>query len=162
MHCARPATHSPTRSASSAGTTPSLAVLTPAAGGAVEAVLAELLADDEQRVAAAIGSDDPVVRRAYRAVLIDSVVHELNAVRGLLGEPTELRFADVWGVADGLTATFAFGGVECVFAWVDLPGIASYRQQLAFYAANTRSALEFPAPVLRSTPARPLPPGGDP
>src|SRR5438094_903068 len=71
--------------------------------------LAELIADDDQRVTAAIGTDDPVLRRAYRVVLLDSVVHELNAVRGLLGEPTELRFADVWGDADGITSTFAFG-----------------------------------------------------
>ena len=78
-------------------------------GGLDETVLAELVADDERCVTAAIGSDDPVVRRAYRNVLLDSMVHELNAVRGLLGEPTELRFADVWGLADGVTATFAFG-----------------------------------------------------
>src|SRR5438094_896439 len=72
-------------------------------------LLVELIADDDQRVTAAIGTDDHVLRRAYRVVLLDSVVHELNAVRGLLGEPTELRFADVWGDADGITSTFAFG-----------------------------------------------------
>src|SRR5207253_2239334 len=87
-------------------------------------LLAELVADDERRVSAAIGSDDPVVRRAYRAVLLDSMVHELNAVRGLLGEPTELRFADVWGEADGITAALTFGETECVFMWVDLRDIA--------------------------------------
>ena len=130
-------------------------------GGLDEGVLAELVADDERRVTAAIGSDDPVVRRAYRNVLIDSMVHELNAVRGLLGEPTELRFADVWGLADGVTATFAFDGIECVFAWIDLPGIASYRQQLAFYAPNARSVLEFPSPFLRSMPTRLVLEGGD-
>jgi predicted dehydrogenase len=131
-------------------------------GGLDEAVLAELVADDERRVTAAIGSDDPVVRRAYRNVLLDSMVHELNAVRGLLGEPTELRFADVWGPADGITATFTFDGVECVFAWIDLPGIASYRQQLAFYAPDARSILEFPSPFLRSMPTWLVLEGGEP
>src|SRR2546423_1678646 len=75
-------------------------------------LLAELIADDDRRVTAAIGTDDRVLRRAYRVVLLDSVVHELNAARGLLGEPTELRFADIWGDADGITSTFAFGDTE--------------------------------------------------
>jgi predicted dehydrogenase len=118
-------------------------------------LLAELIADDDARVTAAIGTDDPVVRRAYRSVLLDSMVHELNAVRGLLGEPTELRFADIWGGGpDGITATFAFGEVECVFAWVDLPGIARYEQELAFYGPDERLSLVFPSPFLRSMPTQ--------
>ena len=131
-------------------------------GGLDDAVLAELLADDERRITAAIGSDEPVVRRAYRAVLLDSMVHELNAVRGLLGEPSELRFADVWGVADGITATFAFGQTEVVFTWVDLPGIARYEQELAFYAPDARATLVFPSPFLRSMPTRLVLEGGEP
>jgi len=130
-------------------------------GGLDEALLAELVADDDQRVTAAIGTEDPVVRRTYRTVLLDSMVHELNAVRGLLGEPTELRFTDIWGDPDGITATFAFGDVECVFMWVDLPGIARYEQQLAFYAADERMTLEFPSPFLRSMPTELVVEGGD-
>ena len=125
-------------------------------------LLAELIADDDRRVTAAIGSDDPVVRRAYRAVLLDSMVHELNAVRGLLGEPTELRFADIWGDADGITATLAFGETQCVFMWVDLPGIARYEQELAFYAPDERLTLAFPSPFLRSMPTRLVLEGGQP
>jgi predicted dehydrogenase len=121
-------------------------------GGLDPDVLAELIADDDARVTAAIGTDDPVARRAYRVVLLDSMVHELNAVRGVLGEPTELRFADIWGDVDGITLTFAFGDAECVFMWVDLPGIARYRQELAFYAPGERLTLDFPSPFLRSMP----------
>ena len=117
-------------------------------------LLTELIADDDRRVTAAIGTDDPVLRRAYRVVLLDSMVHELNAVRGLLGEPTELRFADVWGDADGITVTLAFGDTECVLMWVDLPGIARYDQELAFYAPDERLTLAFPSPFLRSMPTR--------
>ena len=124
------------------------------------ALLAELVADDEERVSAALGTDDPVVRRAYRVVLLDSMVHELNAVRGLLGEPTELRFVDIWGEPDGITATVAFGETECVFMWVDLPGIARYEQELAFYAPNERLALVFPSPFLRSMPTELVLEGG--
>ena len=131
-------------------------------GGLDGAVLAELVADDEQRVTDAIGTEDAVVRRTYRTVLLDSMVHELNAVRGLLGEPTELRFVDIWGEPDGITATFAFGETECVFIWVDLPGIARYEQELAFYAPGERMALAFPSPFLRNMPTELVVEGGEP
>jgi predicted dehydrogenase len=124
--------------------------------------LAALAEDDERRVTAAIGTDDPGLRRAYRGVLLDSMVHELNAVRGLLGEPDELRFADVWGRPDGVTAVFSFGATECVFMWVDLPGSARYEQEIGFYAPGRRARLVFPSPFLRSTPTKLVLEGGEP
>jgi hypothetical protein len=83
-------------------------------------------------VTEAIGTDDPFLRQAYRGVLLDSMVHQLNAVRGVLGEPTEVRFASISGTPTGVTATLAFGQLECVFMWVE-PGIARYEHELAFY-----------------------------
>jgi predicted dehydrogenase len=131
-------------------------------GGLEPRVLEELVADDERRLTSAIGTDDPVTRRAYRTVLLDSMVHELNAVRGLLGEPTELRFVDVWGEPDGITASLAFGSTECVVMWVDLPGMARYEQELAFYAPAERLTLAFPSPFLRSMPTQLIVEGGEP
>lgn len=118
------------------------------------ALLAELADDDERRVTAAIGTDDPVLRHTYRTLLLDSAVHELNGVRALLGEPDELRFANVWGEPHGFTATFSFGPTECVFMWVDLPGIAGYAQDWSFYAPTERVSLVFPSPFVRNAPTR--------
>lgn len=131
-------------------------------GGLEPRVLDELIADDDRRLTSAIGTDDPVTRRTYRTVLLDSMVHELNAVRGLLGEPTELRFVDIWGEPDGITASLAFGDTECVFMWVDLPGMARYEQDLAFYAPDQRLTLAFPSPFLRSMPTQLIVEGGEP
>ena len=125
-------------------------------------VLEALLEDDERRVTAAIGVDDPVLRRAYRVLVLDSMVHELNAVRAVLGEPTELQFASVWGDPDGLTATLSFGETQAVFMWVDLPGIARYEGELAFFAPNERLAVRFPSPFLRSMPTQLVREGGEP
>ena len=124
------------------------------------ALAAELAAEDAARVEAAAGDLSPTIRTAYRAVLLDSMIHELNAVRGVLGEPNEVRFADVWGT--GVTATLRFGETECVISWVDLPGIARYEQELAFYADDARATLSFPSPFLRSMPTRLVLEGGDP
>ena len=125
-------------------------------------LVAHLADDDERRIGAAIGSDDPALRRAYRAVLLDSMVHELNAVRGLLGEPDELEWATVWGEPTGVAAAFRFGATEAVFTWVDLPGIARYQGELAFFAADERATLSFPSPFLRSMPTELVREGGVP
>lgn len=117
-------------------------------------VLARLVADDERRLRAGLASDDEFLLRAYKNVLLDSMVHELNGVRGLLGEPTALHSARIWGAPSGVTVTASFGDVEAVFAWIDLPGIARYAQDWSFYGPDRRATLEFPSPLLRNQPTR--------
>src|SRR5439155_10980305 len=118
--------------------------------------------DDAERLDPAVGQLPSRIRKAYREILLDSMIHELNAVRGLFGEPDELRFADIWGAPSGVTATLRFGEAECVFSWVDLPGIARYEQELAFFGAGARARLTFPSPFLRSMPTRLTVEGGEP
>ena len=125
-------------------------------------VLARLRADDDRRLRAALDSDDDFLLRAYRTVLLDSMVHELNGVRGLLGEPTALHAARIWGAPSGITVTAAFGDVEAVFAWIDLPGIARYAQDWSFYGPDRRATLEFPSPLLRNEPTRLVLEDGEP
>jgi predicted dehydrogenase len=123
-------------------------------------VLAALREDDDRRVDAALpGIDDPMVRHANRAVLLDSMVHELNGVRGLLGEPDVLHSARIW--PGGVTATLSFGATEAVFLWVDLPGIARYEQDWSFYAPDLRATLRFPSPLLRNAPTQLVLEGGE-
>ena len=114
-------------------------------------LLAELRADDEWRLREALDTHDPFLLRVYKSVLLDSMVHELNGVRGLLGEPV-VHHARLWD--SGVTVNASFDGVEAVFAWVDLPGIARYAQDWSFYGPERRATLEFPSPLLRSQPTR--------
>lgn len=120
-------------------------------GGPLPADVVEGFAkDDSARVAAAIGDADPLSRWAYHFVLLDSLVHEFNAMRGVMGEPDRLEFADIRKT--GLTAVFTYGDCQCVLAWVDLPGIARYQMEFAFYTPDRRLTLSFPSPFLRSAP----------
>ena len=113
--------------------------------------LAQSFADDDNaRVDAAIPGADPVSRWAYRYVLLDSLVHELNAMRGALGEPDSLEFADIRET--GVTAVFKYGAAQCILAWVDLPESAHYSMEFAFYSPERRMTLAFPSPFLRSAP----------
>ncbi len=110
--------------------------------------IARLQADDAERVRAALGPVEPEVARVYREWILDSMIHELNAVRGLLGDPDRVEFARIR--PSGITTVLRFGEVECVASWVDLPGIARYRQTWAFDGRDRRAVLEFPSPFLRS------------
>jgi predicted dehydrogenase len=109
-----------------------------------------LKADTEARIAAALPDADPMSRWAYHMILLDTLVHELNAMRGVMGEPDRLEFADIRET--GLTAIFKYGAAQCILAWVDLPGIARYSMEFAFYSPEQRLTLSFPSPFLRNMP----------
>lgn len=121
--------------------------------------LAALRADDEARLRDALPDVDDETRWVYRWILLDSLVHELNALRGVLGEPTTLRFADLSRRC--VAVNLVFGDVECHLSWVDLPGIARYSQEFAFYSPDRRVTLLLPSPFLRSAPSELIVEDGD-
>jgi predicted dehydrogenase len=122
---------------------------TPAANSALDATRAE----DERHLDDALGRDaDEDTRWCYRYVLLDNLVHELNMLRGALGEPTQVTFASL--ERQRAAINLSFGATDCHLSWVDLPGIARYRQELGFYAPDGRLVLALPSPFLRNAPSR--------
>jgi predicted dehydrogenase len=108
-------------------------------------------AEGDRRIDAAIGPLRDEARDAFQSVLIDTLVHELNLVRGILGEPTQVRFASLR--RSTVTIVLDFDGIECVIAWLDLPGLADYEMEACFYDPNARIRLSFPSPYLKNVPA---------
>lgn len=123
-------------------------------------LLDELGLAEEKEIELALGDADELTRWCYRWILLDNLVHELNVLRGLLGEPTELRSADLSRRC--ASVCLRFGEVDCHLSWVDLPGIARYTQEFAFYAPDERLTLELPSPFLRSMPSKLIIEGGTP
>jgi predicted dehydrogenase len=101
-------------------------------------------------VHAAIGTDDPFYVRSYLSVLLDTLVHEINTVRGVLGEPDRLDHVELR--ERSVTALLTFGDVPVAVHWIDLPGIARYLMEFAFYGDERRVTLSFPSPFLRNCP----------
>jgi hypothetical protein len=124
-----------------------LTAMTPPPAG----VLAELKAEDERRLAAALPEGDAETRYCYRWMLLDNLVHELNMLRGVLGEPTKVHQARLGRLVCDIT--LGFGPTEVHLSWVDLPGLAHYKQELAFYALDRRVTLTLPSPYLRGMPS---------
>ena len=122
-------------------------------------VAERLRAESLAAAAAAIGPASELELRVYTGVLLDTLVHELNTVRGLLGEPDLLEYADLSDHA--VTVLLRFGDVRVAIHWLDLPGLARYQMEFAMYAPDRRVTLTFPSPYLRNEPCALIVEGGD-
>ena len=116
-----------------------------------EAITDALRQDSDERIRAATNGATDLERQVYEMVLLDTLVHELNTVRGLLGEPTRLEFASL--ALDQVSVMLRFGDLPAAIHWIDLPGIARYEMEFALYAPDRRLTLTFPSPFLRNEPA---------
>ena len=130
-----------------------------APGAAARRGRGRLRADSDERIRAATGTATDLERQVYEMVLLDTLVHELNTVRGLLGEPTRLDYASL--ALDQVTVMLRFGDLPVAIHWIDLPGIARYGMEFALYAPDRRLRLTFPSPFLRNEPATLEIEGGD-
>jgi predicted dehydrogenase len=87
------------------------------------------------------------------SMLFQSLIHDVNALRGILGEPEEVLSAYTWrgGLAQTSLTRFP-GNVRVFLTWVSLPGLKHYEERLLFASPEKRLALVFPSPYLRHFP----------
>ncbi len=87
------------------------------------------------------------------SMLFQSLVHDTNALRGILGEPEEVLFAHAWrgGLAQTSLTRFP-GNVRVLLTWISLPGLKHYEERLFFASPEKRVSLVFPSPYLRHFP----------
>ena len=128
--------------------------------GTAEHLPPELELAEQAAIDKAVGAAGEQTRWCYRRIVVQTLVHELNMLGGLLGAPDEIRSVSLTPRCVGIN--MRFGEVECHLSWVSLPGIARYRQELAFYAPAQRLTLQLPSPFLRSMPSRLIVEGGTP
>jgi predicted dehydrogenase len=122
-------------------------------------LLERFRADNEARIRAALGEASALERAVYETVLLDTLVHELNTIRGALGEPDRLDYVSLQ--TDTVTVMFRYGTMPVALHWIDLPGISRYEMEFACYAPDRRVRLAFPSPFLRNEPAVLEMQGGD-
>jgi predicted dehydrogenase len=120
-------------------------------GGTDPSAAASWREDRDRRVHRAVGGVSPAIAALYEDVLLDTLVHEFNLLRGLLGEPTSVRHVSA-GPAT-ITVLLDFDSTTCSLAWISLPGVARYEMEFCFYDPAARVRLAFPSPYLRDTPA---------
>jgi predicted dehydrogenase len=100
-----------------------------------------------------LGPGAPQHLRVATFVLLTSLIHDINLVRGLVGEPEEVLSAHVWrgGMAQSSLTRFA-GDLRVSMTWISVPGLAHYEERVTCVANDRRVALVFPSPYLRHAP----------
>jgi predicted dehydrogenase len=98
------------------------------------------------------GSDDPDTLTAY-LFLIASSIHDVNALRGALGQPKSVLSTHHWAGGTSFTATLAYpNDVRATYTWTLLPQLKHYTEDFSFYASDGRVSILFPSPYLRNAP----------
>jgi predicted dehydrogenase len=87
------------------------------------------------------------------ALLFESIVHDVSAVRGILGDPERVVSAHAWrgGFAQSSLSAFP-ADVMVAMHWISVPGLRHYEERLRFVAPHGRVTLTFPSPYLRHAP----------
>jgi predicted dehydrogenase len=117
-------------------------------------ILATIRSEAEALLDEALGADASApIRHLYAGVLLDTLVHEVNTMRGLLGEPEAVTSAEPWMDSEGLNVVFRYpSDLRCVLTWVNLPVLPHYSMEFAFFGPTDRVTLRYPSPFLRNEP----------
>ena len=98
------------------------------------------------------GNDDPDLLTAY-ALLISSSIHDINVLRGALGQPEAVLSASLWAGGTSFTATLAYANeVRANYTWTLVPHLKNYSQTFSFHGSDARVDIRFPSPYLRNAP----------
>jgi len=86
-------------------------------------------------------------------LLMSSAIHDIDILRGIVGEPTGVVSAHHWASGTSFAAVIAFpGDVRAAYAWTSVPGVRHYRETFDFIGQSSRVRLDFPSPYLRNAP----------
>ena len=107
--------------------------------------IATFRAETQASITRAIGEATPFLREEYHLVLLDTLVHELNTVRGVLGEPTSLEYVDMQ--PGQLTVILKFGDLSVAINWMDLPGYHPVRNGVRTLRPAAAGDPELPVAV---------------
>ena len=111
--------------------------------------------DMKEGLDATVTPGAPIGHRVAALMLWQSLIHDINAIRGALGEPRRVINATAWndGMAQHSLTEFA-SDVRVSMSWISLPGIKHYEERLRFVSPKRRITLTFPSPYLRHQPTK--------
>ncbi len=118
--------------------------------------LAALSAEDDRLTIEAIGEVPPLMRQLYRDVVLGSMCHDTNALRGILGTPRQALLTTIWPeetIHPTVTTVLAYDdGPRVVLTWSYLSALRDYFEELAFIGESGRVRIQFPSPWLKHFP----------
>lgn len=128
-----------------------------APAGEVPAETLRQLASEKDRLAnEAVGPVSETVKQIYTDVLLGSLIHDINALRGLVGEPQAVEYTAIWPADEVLpviaTVLRVRDQMRAALVWAYLPEYQDYFEEIALMSASGRIRIQFPSPYLRHFP----------
>lgn len=111
---------------------------------------------DDTQIIKAVGEVDPFLRGKYANLFLGSMIHDTNALRGLLGEPEKVLFTEMWPNKPNevsVTTVIRYPKhIRVVYTWTFLEALRDYFQEIAVMSSDNRVRIQFPSPYLDSSP----------
>lgn len=115
-----------------------------------------LAAEQDALLVEAVGPVSDVLRFVYYDVFLGSMVHDVNAVRALVGEPEAVLFAECWpagSTTPSVTTVLQHpNDVRTTYTWTYLDEVRDYFEEIAVMAPDERVRIQFPSPFLKHWP----------
>jgi predicted dehydrogenase len=114
---------------------------------------ARLRAEQDRLIRDAIGEFTALERRVFARNLLSTLVHDVNVLRGLSGDPVEVLFTDVWAAGDSMVTGLRYAsGVRAIVSLHYLSDLADYEETVLYLGRADRIRLVFPSPFFRNVP----------
>jgi predicted dehydrogenase len=114
---------------------------------------ARLRAGQDRLIHDVIGDFTPLERRVFAGNLLSTLVHDINLLRGLSGDPADVLFTDVWAQGGSLVTCLRYpSGVRATISLHYLPDLAHYEETVMYLGRADRVRLVFPSPFFRNMP----------
>lgn len=94
----------------------------------------------------------PALAEAYETYMLDSLVHDVNLVRGLVDGPVAVRAAMLRPDGAGISAQLRIGSIDWTAVWQLFPDLDQYRQEFGFHAPSRWVTLRNGSPYAQGTP----------
>jgi predicted dehydrogenase len=110
-----------------------------------------LQAATQAQLAQGLGSDDPVLVRAY-GMMLGLSSHDMTILRGAFGDPTAIRYAEITAGGSIILAVLEYAGdARCMWEIGNLPQATRtwFDETLTAYGGAQTVSVQFPNPYVR-------------
>jgi predicted dehydrogenase len=119
-------------------------------------VLQPLIDEQERLITEAVGNISESLRFNYPDSILGSMIHDINALRGLIGEPERVLYTDIWPAGEKLpsiTTIISYPqNIRVVYTWTYLADLRDYFEEIALMSPANRLRIQFPSPFLKHFP----------
>jgi predicted dehydrogenase len=100
-----------------------------------------------------LGKGAPPIQRVALGLMLGSLCHDVNAVRGIFGQPEAVTHTELWNEGLAISSTLRYAaGFRATLTWIYLADLRDYDEEIACYADAARVRIIFPSPFLRNYP----------